>query len=137
METISSFHSNRDLVIGLLMRLHHQATRPVGTQSMRYPQASSCCFCCCWWCYCCGRKIRRERHHYHKCRCRWCLEITWAACLIGSDRVVMNNYMMCGEGKGTIGQENDSCMLFSLIKLKSGGSGSSLAAATTDDQNRS
>lgn len=47
----------------------------------------------------------------------------------------MNNYMMRGEGRGTIGQENDSCTLFSLIKLKSGGSrGRSLAAATTDDQ---
>lgn len=52
----------------------------------------------------------------------------------------MNNNMMRGEGRDAIGQENDSCMPFSLIKLKSGGSGgrgTDAAATATDDQNRS
>lgn len=46
------------------------------------------------------------------------LEITRAVCLIGSHIVLMNNNMMCGKKRDAIGQENDSCMAFSLIKLK-------------------
>lgn len=50
------------------------------------------------------------------------LEITWAVCLIGRRIVLMNNNMMWGK-KDAIGQENDSCMAFSLIKLKRGSEG--------------
>lgn len=49
----------------------------------------------------------------------------------------MNNNMMRGEGRDAIGQENDSCMPFSLIKLKSGGGGGRGTDAATDDQDRS
>lgn len=47
------------------------------------------------------------------------LETRWALCLIGSRIVLMNNNMMSG-GKHAIGQEDDSCMAFSLIKLRRG-----------------
>lgn len=48
----------------------------------------------------------------------------------------MNNNMMRGEGRDAIGQENDSCTPFSLIKLKSGGGGRGTTAAT-NNQSRS
>lgn len=77
----------------------------------RYPRA-----------YFCQKKIRTETS-LSQVPPPPSLEITWAACLIGSHRVVMNNNMMCGERRDAIGQENDSCMAFSLIKLKRGGEG--------------
>lgn len=50
------------------------------------------------------------------------LEITWAVCLIGSHIVLMNNNAV-GKKRDAIGQESDSCMAFSLIKLKRGSEG--------------